>query len=383
LASVRTRGYSTTPEGGGRHAGRPYIVYFHGNDWHYTPSRQQYLMRAMSRYAPVIYLDNGRDRRGAITRHMVAPNVEVVRGVIPLIRTARRYNQERAAALYIRRAMAWINALGSPIFWLAENDIRPDRFINHDALIYDCIDPFLEDNEANRRREAVVLREARHVFATANLLLERCQGINPAATLLNNACDPAEYNFGGAPAGPPPPWLPPPGVPIAAYMGTVDSRVDLEVIDAAVLANPQVHFVLAGKVLAEQDRRWQNIVRRPNVTAPGTISVAAGHHVLAAANLCLVPFVANSENDGVNPVKMYVYALMGRPILGTDIRELRDRPLIAEVAGDATAFASAVTRLAAQGSDPPGERRRWEWAQANTWEQRAATAWSVVKALSM
>lgn len=340
-------------------------------------------MRAMSRHVAVIYLDSGRDRRGAITRHRVADNIEVVRGVIPLIRAARRRNQDRLARWYVRRATSWIRAeYDRVIFWNAENAVRPDRYIDHDGLIYDCIDPYLDDDPGNRQREGRILRDAAHVFATADLLLERCLAVNPSAMLLNNACDPVEYNQGGAPTGPRPPWLPPAGIPMVAYLGTFDSRVDYGVVEAACRANPAVQFVLAGKVLDAQRAVWQELAGLPNVTAPEAISLEEGHHLVAAARLCLVPFVASAENDGINPMKMYLYALLGRPILATDIRELRSRPEIAETAGTLEEFAAAVGRLTLTEPDEASRGRRRNWAMGNTWAHRADVAWPIVRGLA-
>jgi hypothetical protein len=83
-------------------------------------------------------------------------------------------------------------------------------------------------------------------------------------------------------------------------------------------------------------------------------------------------------NDAVNPVKMYAYALLGKPIVSTCVRELAARPDIAHAAATPADFAAAITTAAASARNPVFVSHLQSFALENTWRHRARLAWQTL-----
>jgi hypothetical protein len=359
------------------------IMYYHGTDWDGLRGRQQYLMAALSAHAPIVYLDGSRLRRLGVTRRQVSERITVVRGLAAGIWALRRRGSATAARAYAAWHLRWARRRFSRVlFWATENLIRPQDVVRHDALVYDCMDPCLTHDPQYERRQAQALAAADAVFASAEALAEQCRTHHRCVTLLNNACEPAEYEPQLVNRAPRPHWWPGGDAPVAAYLGSVDWRVDLECLDRACRLNPAVHFVIAGNVIAPLREAVGRLAGLPNLTLPGALSLEEGRYLLSRCTVGLIPFTPGPMNDAVNPVKMYAYAQLGKPMVGTAIRELLARPEVVLCGATAAEFAAAVPRAVALAKRSDVRARLTSFAQQNTWQHRAAAAWQVVGALA-
>ena len=355
------------------------IVYAHGNPWSGVQARQQYLMRALARSIPVVYLDGEEDRKLCVTRREVEPGVTVVRGFTSTLLRLVERRIPCAAAVWGRWHMGWLRRRYRRIvFWNAENGLRPYRFVPHDYLVFDCIDPCFSHDAATlesfARREHEVTRAADMVFASADLLRERCAALNPNTHLLNNACAPEEYRAELLQAAPAPVWWPKSGRPIAAYLGSLDWRMDFAALRAAVESLPEVEFVLGGNVIPDARDAARELAAHRNVTVPGRLSVEEGRFLLAHCAVGLIPFTPEPMNDAINPVKMYAYALLGKPMAGTAVRELLARPEVVATGRTAAEFVEAVGAALARSRDSGHCERLRQFAMQNTWSHRAQAA---------
>lgn len=367
---------------------RSCIIYYHGNDWSWTQARQQYLMAAMSRYVDVIYLDNSYASKGRVTFRQVTPHVTVVKGLVPMMRAMERRKLTPMIPLFAAWKLARIRrGYDRVMFWNAESASQPYRFIRHDRLIYDCIDPPFNNDPGltaaviveNDRREIEQIERADLVFASAASLQEHCARHHKRVILLNNACEPAEYDAALVHSAPCPAWWPSSDRPVAAYLGTIDWRVDLNLLHGVCAANPHLSFIVAGHVLPHLQDKMRALAQLPNVVCPGRIDVPEGRFVLSRCAVGLIPFTPGEMNDAINPVKMYAYALLGKPVVGTTVRELKTHPKFVDCADTVDAFSIALRNALVKSNDPEAARRLTAIALANTWEGRAAEAWPVLQ----
>ena len=362
------------------------IVYAHGNDWDGVRSRQRYLMEALARYVPIIFLDGNWDKKGQITLREAAPNVTVVRGLAkPMVQLKLR-NLEKFSYLWGWWNTRWIRRKYRKILFLdSENWLRPYRFIPHDVLVFDCIDPCFDRSPQVlaefELREKEILTQANAVFATAASLYEAAGRINPNVTLINNACAPEDYAPELLKAAPRPGWWPEGDRAIAAYLGSVDWRFDIDMAQRAAEDHPDVTFIIAGTLIHEVEERCSGLKSLPNVIMPGRISVEEGRYLLANCSIGLIPFTLGEMNDAINPVKMYAYAFLGKPVAGSAVRELTARPHVADTGATPGAFSAAVSRALMRARDPEEAVRLKQFACENTWEKRAEQAWAVLEKL--
>lgn len=361
-------------------------MYAHGNDWDGVRSRQRYLMEALSRYIPVIYLDGSWDKRGLVTQHQVSERITVVRGLLRPMVSLKLRGLEQPSHLWGWWHTRWIRRKYSRIIFMdSENWLRPYRFIPHDSLVFDCIDPCFDRSPQVladfEKRELEVLHASQAVFVTADSLLEFAREHNKNVTLLNNACSPVEYAPDLVAAAKEPEWWPKEARQVAAYMGAIDWRFDFDIAVQAARDHPNIHFVFAGNVLGEVIDRSLELHELPNVCMPGRVTVEDGRYLLSHCDIGLIPFKMGEMNDAINPVKMYAYAFLGKPIAGSAVSELVSRPAIAVTGDTPPAFSRAVTLALERSRDAAEAGKLKEFAAKNTWENRAAEAWKVLEKL--
>jgi len=370
--------------------GQACIIYIHGNAWEGVPARQRYLMEQMSRFLPIFYLEETEQKRWRVSWTQVTDNVVVGSGLLSgLVRFQRRAMKNKlpiwpwAQSLWCKRHLGWVRKKYRRILlWDAENWLGSYRFVPHDRLIFDCIDPLFSDDPARltafAKRDEQMCRHADLVFASADSLAEKCRRHNPNVILLNNACAPEEYTPSLLESACRPEWWPTSNRSIAAYLGTLDARFDFTAVLAACRAHPSVDFVLAGTILPQYEGRIKELQTLPNVICPGRISVEDGRYLLDHCTVGLIPFVPGEMNDAINPVKMYAYAQLGKPMAGTAVRELTSRPQIVATAARSEDFGNAVAAALAQADSPETRQRLIQFAAINTWRQRAETAWDAI-----
>jgi glycosyltransferase involved in cell wall biosynthesis len=354
------------------------VVFYHGNDWDGVRARQRYLMQALSEHFRVIYLNGSKPKEGWLSVQRVTNNLVVVGGLAPLLGALERRGLQWFARLIGRGVAALCRRRGETlVFWNAENWLRPYRFIPYAWLVYDCIDPSFSVDEqrlaAFEARESEVLGAADLVFASASALVERCLQENSKVHLLNNACEPAEFDPVLLAETPCPTWWPQGDLPVAAYLGSLDRRFDFDMVRAAAEHAPGVYFVLAGHALPECEAQVDQLRKLPNISCPGIIDVKEGCYLVAKCAVGLIPFRVGATNDGVNPVKLYMFAFLGKQIVGTAIRELVERPEIVAIGKSPDEFAAHVLNAATLAVRDGARETNRSFARRNTWRERADT----------
>jgi len=167
-----------------------------------------------------------------------------------------------------------------------------------------------------------------------------------------------------------------PDRPIAGFVGSLFEWVDQELLRACALAMPDVQFVLVGptrrKVPLAALKNLPNLRRlpaQPFEDVPNWI---------AAFDVCLVPFKRDAIGDAADPVKLYEYCALGKPVVSTCGPGDPTQAPSLEVAESHEEFIEAIgTALASD--TPEQQRRRRGAAAACTWKRRAADLISAVE----
>ena len=189
-------------------------------------------------------------------------------------------------------------------------------------LLYECVDDHaafsqyssLWQKEVVQELEYDLLRRARGVVATAQVLFARCQKYHPKALLIGNGA--AVEHFSDAAGG----KSGATGLSglVAGFYGGIGAWVDLELIARAAELAPHWSFYLAGPREGSVE-----LPRFPgNVFLPGFIPFAELPPILADFDVALLPFKTNELTISVNPIKLYEYFAAGKPVLVADIPEL-------------------------------------------------------------
>lgn len=199
--------------------------------------------------------------------------------------------------------------------------------------------PHLKRIEANYR--AVIER--------SDLVLANCEPVATAmaelgadAHVIPNGCE----LLPATPVGRRPAALRALDGPILAYVGNLSSRIDIDLLEHVARSHPEWNLVLVGS--AHLDRTVLRLDDLPNVHFLGVIPHREARELLRHVDVGLIPHVDDEMTRSMNPLKAFVYASTGTPVVSTPVANLVDIEGLITVADGPEAFVAAIeARLAA------------------------------------
>lgn len=234
--------------------------------------------------------------------------------------------------------------LTDPVLWV--ND--PGWAVLLDAgwpAVYDITDDWVEADRGAREHDRVVSREMRLMAECSAVVvcstgLQASKGRIREVKLVQNAVDVANYQR---------PQAKPADLPagrIAMYVGTMhEDRLDVElsVRIAERLAQSAGHLVFVGPnaLTAANTRRLE---ASPSTVILGPRPYTQIPAYMQHADVLIVPHLVNEFTDSLDPIKLYEYEAVGRPIAATPVAGFRD---LAGTPGVAIAPAEQLAEAAA------------------------------------
>lgn len=265
-----------------------------------------------------------RPRFGRRTREVdgVAPGrLWAYRPVKWLPRRIDRWADERLARSVMRAARRL--GMRHPLLWINDPGMAPLADRSGWPTAYDITDDWLAaDRPAaelarTRANEARLFELAREVVVCSPELARRKGGAR-RVVLVPNAVDVAAYRR----PRPRPADLPP--GPVAVYLGTVHpDRIDVELCEATARAlGSTATLCLVGPDLVGADDRRR--LERAGVRLLGARPRDAVIGYLQHADVLVVPHVVDAFTDSLDPIKLYEYRAVGRPVVSTPVAGFRD-----------------------------------------------------------
>jgi teichuronic acid biosynthesis glycosyltransferase TuaH len=207
------------------------------------------------------------------------------------------------------------------------------------------------------------------VAAVSPLLVEQLAGAGHHAELVPNGCDPETYADVDTAR---PASDAPTGHPVAGFVGFVNDRIDLALLEA--VADSGTTLLVVGPVApAYRTERFEALVARPSVCWVGPKPFEELPRYLRVMDVGLTPYADTPFNRASFPLKTLEYLAAGRPVVSTPLpaNDWLATDLI-EVAAGPEEFAE---RVRAAGSSPRTAEvlaRRRAFAAEHSWAGRAA-----------
>ncbi len=159
--------------------------------------------------------------------------------------------------------------------------------------------------------------------------------------------------------------------PYLGYIGSLEDRVDWELMDRLSLAFPDASIVVVGRVRDAVSEPWwdacSRFLARPNVHALGWRPQEALARYYQAFDVCLIPYqIDHPFNRACNPTKIMDAMGSGRPIVATAISECCLHAERFHVVENEPEFLRAVGWILERSSDDGRAALRHAFARANT-----------------
>lgn len=206
-----------------------------------------------------------------------------------------------------------------------------------------------------------VQRRGRRVVAVTDTILNRIRPTGPSA-VVSNGIDASEW----ARLPPPPAWFAARRSPRLLYLGTLQSRIDVQQLQALAAALPEASITLVGPVIGAQ--HFAPLVGSSNIHIHRPISRAEVPGLIAHADAGLIPHIRSALTEAMSPLKLYEYLAAGVPVASVDLpgtRGISDRVALVPTGGS---LLPAVQRALAMGRQE--EKERLAFVSTHCWEQR-------------
>lgn len=230
-------------------------------------------------------------------------------------------------------------------------------------IIYDCLDEwdtFAHIGAYFLTQESELIKKADLVTVTADLLYKKWYEDNNSCTIVRNACD-YEHFLKASPNN----LLANIKHPIVGFFGGIADWVDIKMINYAAIQRKEWSFVLLGGIFTDVT----SIEKLPNVYLPGNKPYELMPDYLYNFDVCIIPFKRNKITEAVDPVKLYEYFSLGKPVVSRDLHEIgkyRDYVYLFDTKED---FIKSVEKALDEKDIEIKEKRR-KLASTNTWEER-------------
>jgi glycosyltransferase involved in cell wall biosynthesis len=159
---------------------------------------------------------------------------------------------------------------------------------------------------------------------------------------------------------------------IVGWVGTLGSWVDLDLVYDAAEELAEVDFILVGPFDSKTKTYLKN--KPKNVHTLGIKKYAQIPSYVDLFDVGIIPFKSGPTSDATNPVKLYEYFALGKPVVATRLKTLEnyaDGHLL-KTASTSGEFVEAIRFFLTQDSENWQASRR-QIAQQNSWLSKATT----------
>ncbi len=311
--------------------------------------------------------------------------LHVLTPVTPLPSTAhtlgRRLNHWTSRLAVSRVARA--NRGKQVLLWLSKpTDLPWLDYFAPVLICYDSTERFWEFEDAPlrvrqlwRRQDERLARRADVVFVQTeeHLREKQAQGVN--VFLMPNAADIDQFDI---PANSLPSDLGDIPEPRVGYVGSINYRIDWDLVEHILRCLPQSNLVFIGNSAGEPNceylaRRYKNV----HFLGPRTHQQIPAY--LRGMSVGIIPFRTTSLTVSQSPLKLFDYLAAGKPIVATNGAKVGELAPWARIANDYDDFCLAVKRAAAEDCPELQQGRRRVAAQ-NSWTVRVEQMWEIITA---
>jgi len=243
---------------------------------------------------------------------------------------------------------------------LRENGV--DTFIWYDVVDHDEVF-HLSNTERYKELKQWLLENADLITASAINLVEDVKKVRSDVIYVPNGADTDTFLNAHYPQ-PVPDEFRNIDKPIVGFYGAVANWIDHTMIEAAIKAYPEYHFVVIGP---NYSATWKCLEKYPNYTRVLHVPFPKLPRYLHYFNICIAPFKFNAISKACSPIKFFEYLSSGKPVVATNIDELKKHKEYIYLAKDSAEFVKHI-KTAVMEHDFKKRVQRVQAAYEFSWE---------------
>jgi len=168
--------------------------------------------------------------------------------------------------------------------------------------------------------------------------------------------------------------------PIIGFVGGINNRLDMTLLLPLIKNNPDWRFVLWGPIQKDfeigTDRfnLINKVMKLPNVRTGESHDRKEIPGLISQFDIGIIPYdISQDFNKYCYPMKLFEFFYMGKPVVSTDVIELRRFPGLVMIGNNAREWKIIIKRTLAQRWPEQKMQQEKRLAQENSWENKIET----------
>jgi len=257
---------------------------------------------------------------------------------------------------------------------------------NESILVYHIYDDYstLPGASSNLiEKELKILRRADIVFvANARLLNERKQLVDREYIHLQQGVDFAAFEAARTSAIPPPLDISSIPHPRIGYIGRLNEKVDLGLVEALIAARPDWQFVFVGPMEPSISEHIARMKAHNNVHVLGRKSFGEVATYWNELDVAVIPYRHESGQWAHfgSPLKLREALAAGKPIVASPLDDIEAHGSLVQTASSLDDWLIAIDAAIGQINDHELQSVRIDYARQNSWDARVAQIEEIIAA---
>jgi glycosyltransferase involved in cell wall biosynthesis len=164
--------------------------------------------------------------------------------------------------------------------------------------------------------------------------------------------------------------------PILGFVGSLDSRIDKSLIKEILVKKPDISLVFVGPTM----ENFSEFEKNGRIFLLGNRDYKEIPNFIRQFDVALIPYMPEKAK-AVYPVKLHEYLILGKPVVSTNINEVKQFSEVVYIANSKEAFIEKI-ELALKGHDKGKRKKRIQTALKNTWAARLKEVNSALQKLA-
>lgn len=363
------------------------ILYISLLDWYFTKQRPQHFADLLSRSNNIIYCCRASWKSENLKKHdenerilnnfSIGKNLKIKRikylplNKLKIISILNFYFYKITIKLMIKR-------FKPEILWITHPEqINLIPLEYNGKIIYDCMDNYSQFlNDTNNKKiinelEVKTINRVDLIITSSNGLYNKIININNTKKIvtIKNASDFFYFNsYYNTQHELKKPSEISNDKKIVGYFGGISSWFDVDLLLFIANKYKDCEFLLIGPISNKDILAKTSNTNNIKFIGPKIYKELALY--LYYFDVCIMPFIINDLIRDVNPVKLYEYLSMGKPVVVTQYEEIKEFTDYLYLAYDYDEFSEKLGKALNEKKDNDLIEMRIDFARKNTWEKR-------------